>query len=732
MSNTRDNIPEMDYYELRRQREEYKQRMRMEQNAEKRSAEPASPAQETIEEPVSVQPQPEFVEPRQEAPAARDAFEEAIEEGYEDYGDEEDFDGVEDEAPNPNPFDSFIHFFHGVKSSISARRGGRDADLDDMDDLTEEELDASEADEDGQAVRPMPTRPHRRPATDAEDDEDEADTQSALDIEDALPRRSLNKSDRVETDFDDNDEEFIDDDFEDEDDEDMPRRRGGFKKFMSLFVERMDEDDADNDEDDADAEAGDFDDLIDPRAAAADEYEDDIDDEDEDIDDEAPRRKGLFGRRSRKGRKDREDFDEGEDAQDEDIFPIRRADSFPEPEGGYTMEEIKKPTPDSQQAAPAAESTGMTRRERRELAMRLAAEEAARKAAEEAARKAAEEEKAAQEEKPVAIEPLFSDAEPREEKVDMAAFEDAPKADILVETTAEETVDEPTRKFTPVSMRDVQEAEKEDLFAVDENDDEDDDDEDDEDEIVEKKPRRGLFGRRKSEPDDDEDEDDDDDDEDDEYDDDEDDEDEIVEKKPRRGLFGRKKSKPDDEDDDEDEEEDEYDDDDSDSDDDDDDEYDEYDDDEDDEDEYDDDDEYDEEDEPRRSFGHHLIGIFKVILGIVLALLVVVIVFNFLYVGGQSTIVDKMHGAMGDSAAFKLLFPSYSIRASMPVEEEEPEVLPDAEITAEPTALPEPEATVAIPNLDDGAAGDDADVITAPVIESAPVVQEAPAAGSVG
>ena len=80
MSNTRDNIPEMDYYELRRQREEYKQRMRMEQNAEKRSAEPASPAQETIEEPVSVQPQPEFVEPRQEAPAARDAFEEAIEE----------------------------------------------------------------------------------------------------------------------------------------------------------------------------------------------------------------------------------------------------------------------------------------------------------------------------------------------------------------------------------------------------------------------------------------------------------------------------------------------------------------------------------------------------------------------------------------------------------------------------------------------------------------------------
>ena len=38
MSNTRDNIPEMDYYELRRQREEYKQRMRMEQHVEKQMA----------------------------------------------------------------------------------------------------------------------------------------------------------------------------------------------------------------------------------------------------------------------------------------------------------------------------------------------------------------------------------------------------------------------------------------------------------------------------------------------------------------------------------------------------------------------------------------------------------------------------------------------------------------------------------------------------------------------
>jgi len=741
MSNTRDNIPEMDYYELRRQREEYKQRMRMDQNAEKRSfAMPAEPAEETFAEPVSVEPQPEFIEEQPKAaPVARDAFEAAIEDSYEDFDEGEDFDDAEEDIANPNPFDSFINFFHGMKSSISARRG-KEEELDDLDDLTDEELAELEAEEFGDApVRPA--RKPRRAERSFEDEEADADEEGAMDIGGDMPARAMRRQ-HIETDFDEG-EEFIDDDFEDEDEDYLPPKKSGFKKFMGLFVEREDEADDYDDEDEEDFEEDDFEASINLNAM---DEEDDIDDlEDEDIEEEAPRRKGFFGRLGRKGRmEEEEDFEEEEnDAADEDFLPIREFVPFREPEGGKIMEEKTTPVASApQQSAAPAEGTGMTRRERRELAMRLAAEEAARKAQEDAARKAEEDARAAAE-KPVIIEPLFADEAPEAEKVDMAAFEDAPTADILVETTAEEVpaeeVEEPTRKFTPVNMRAVQEAAQEDIFDVDDEDDEEDDDED---EIVEKKPRFSLFGKKKAKAEDD-DEDDEDDYEDDDYDDDDSDdeddedeeEDEIVEKKPRRGLFGRKKARDEEDDEEEeDEEEDEYEDDDSESDDEDD-EYDEYD---DDEDEYDDDEnEYDDDDdEPRRSFGHHLIGIFNFILGVVLALLIALLVFNFLYMVGKTTIVDKAHSAMGDTTAFNLLFPSYNLRATLPVEEvEEIEVELEAEITAEPTALPAPEATVAVPNLDGAAVEEDANIVAAPVIEAAPVVEAAPAlpaSGSVG
>lgn len=709
MSNTRDNTPEMDYYELRRQREEYKQRMRMEQNAKNRSA--AAPAPEPMEEPRSAQPQPEFIEEQDVRPAERDAFEAAIEEGYEnaeeaDFDDADDLDGGE----NPNPFDSFIHFFHGVKSSISARRGREEDEMDDLDELPEDEAwDDAEA--------PQRPAPSRRPAEQAEPEYEADEAANAVDIQDDFSRR---RPTRVETDFQDEADSFIDDGFEDDLDEDMPRREGGFKKFMNLFVERVDEDDAQDEEEFDDGFGDDFDaqaDLEDPEL----DFEEDEGD--------APRRRGLFGRIGRRERIDEADDSDEEIEpvrQDARYFPILRDEPSRKPEGGHTMEENRKPTTEAVQTASAAEGVGMTRRERRELAMRLAAEEAARKAKEEAAQKAQEaEERRAEEEriaaeKPIAIEPLFSDSEPAAKKVDMAAFENAPETDILVETTAEEApaVDEPTRKFKPVSLRDVQEAAKSDLFDVDDGDE---DDEDDEDEIIEKKSRFSLFGRKKSTSyDDDEDEDDyEDDDEADEYDDgedeDEDDADEIVEKKSRRGLFGRKKPS---DDDDEDDEDDEYDDEDSDSDEDEDEEYDEYDDDDEDDDEYDED-----EDEPRRSFGHHLLGIFKVILGVILVLLVIVIALNFF----SASTVNKLHAVMGDSAAFQLLFPSYNIRASMPAEEDAGDDLLEDMLTPEPTALPEPEATVSIPNLDDTAAQGDTSIVTAPVVEAAPVTE-----GSIG
>ena len=120
------------------------------------------------------------------------------------------------------------------------------------------------------------------------------------------------------------------------------------------------------------------------------------------------------------------------------------------------------------------------------------------------------------------------------------------------------------------------------------------------------------------------------------------------------------------------------------------------DDDEDDDDEYDeyDDDEYDDE---HRSFGHHLLGILKVILALIIALLVVIVVLNFLHMGGKTTLVDKLHDKMGDSALYSILFPSYQMRANqiaaeapveiaeeLPVVEEEPAV--EEIVEAEPAA----------------------------------------------
>lgn len=707
MSKTRDNSPELDYFELRRRHEEYKRARSAPQpvkNSVEERLERQVAQQKARPEPVAAEQAPindvqDELDVETKA-APMDAFEEAIEENYEAYEDDMDYDEeAEEELANPNPFDSFIRFFNGMKSNMASRRQ-KDDELEDLDleDLTDEELAELEAegledlDEDFEEEAPAPAKPRfslrRNVQPDAEDDEDEiAPVEDIEDIDDhprparkAAPSIVDEDEDFDDSDFDDlDDEDFDDEDFDDEDfdeedfdEEDDAPRKGGFKKFVNLFVTRIDEDE-EFDADDEELEDADFDD----------EDDEDLEEIEED---EAPVRKGFFSRvRKNKARRIEED---------EEIYDDFSPEIQIRPEGGQgKMDEMNKLANETAAPADVIETSGMSRRERRELAMRLAAEEAARKAEEEALAKAAA----------APVEPLFTDLEVKPAPVDMAAFEDAPETDLIVETTAEEvteTVDEPTREFTPVSMRDVQEAAEKALFDVDgEEEDPDDEDEDDEEE-------------------------------------------EIVEKKPRRGLFGRKRAKDEDEDeeddfDDEDEDDEDLDDDEED------DEYDEYDDDEDDDDygDDDDDDEYDDdydddddEDEPRRSFGHHLIGVFKIILGLILVLLIVVISLNFHYfITGENAVVTKAHEMLGNSSASDVLCFGYVMREAMPAEEAAaPEAAIEAEITAEPTALPQVEAD--IPDLDNNGAITEAPVVeAAPVIEAVPAVDEAPvASGTIG
>lgn len=768
MSKTRDNSPELDYFELRRRHEEYK-RARTAPSAEKSSVE------ERLERQVAVQHKPKPAPVKEELPIAAqtddaepaldiepeaapaDAFEEAIAENYEAYENDADFDEDFDEEPeneNPNPFDSFIRFFHGVKDSIASRRSRSD-ELEDLelDDLTDEELaeldeeDFVELDgEDGNELieddepDAAPSKPRfsfglrRAPAgaQESELNEDVAPVEDVADIDEAPPRpvsraqrrAAADEADELDDDefydedldFDDEDE-LEEDDFDDELDDDFESpRKSGLKRFINLFVTRIDEEEADEDELDEE--------YLDEEQFDEDTFDEDELDETSEEDEseveeiEAPVRRSLF---SRSRRKERASAHHHSDEDDEFYNDFIRSVHNNAEGGQDKMEEINKQVP---AATPAAENegSGMTRRQRRELAMRLAAEEAARKAEEEAKAKA-EAEKAA---------PLFAEEPVQPAPVDMGVFEDAPKTDLIVETTAKEMdlVDEPTREFTPVNMRALHETSDSDLFG----DDDEDEDYDDEDKEEVKKPRRSLFGRKRARDEDDYDEDDDEDEDDEDYD--EDDEDEEEVKKPRRSLFGRKRAKDEDEDDeddyDEDEDDDEYDDED-------DDEYDEYDDDDDYDDE--DDDEYDdyddEEDDSHRSFGHHLIGFFKIVLAIILVLLVAVIGLNFhYYITGENAVLTSMYDMLSDTGAADVLCFGYNMRQTMSSDAANVLSTPEPEIAVEPTALPQ--STAAIPNLDNNGDITETPVIeAAPVIETAPVVEQtsvdqAPVAGAVG
>lgn len=593
MSNTRDNGPELDYYELRRRHEQYKSRARKPvQPAEAaKPVEATRPVEPTPAEPVETQrltEQADAPKPPRREDRARPAEDFVPEEDFDESAAMDDEIPVDDEAEfpeeeyeNPNPFDSFIRFFHGVKDSISARRSAK---------LSDEDVDLEDAlDENGAPAEEAPAKRifgRKRPEPDFDEAEFDDLDGEAEDIDgvevDGQPLRSAPVKDSADLDeFDD--EEFDNGEFEDE------APKGGFKKFLSLFVTRVDEEDEETDEDE-------------------DEAEFDFDDEDEFELNAIPTARPEPARRKPR-----------------DI------------EGGQVeMDDMNKPTIDALQEQMAAEleTSGMSRRERRERAMRLAAEEAAKAAAAAPAPEAA----------PV------QESAPAQEAVP-SVFEEKPAAPEL----REEIVEEPTREFKPVSMRDVAPASDEKLFDLDD----DEDDEEEEEEV--RKPRRGLFGRKKSSKyEDDEDEDDDDDDEDD-YDDDEDDEDE-----------------------------DDYDDD----------EYDEYDDDDDDEDE-DDEDEYDEDEDEHRSFGHHVIGVLKSILGIIIFLLVVVIVLNF--VPAFNGVVDTLNSKFGDSKAFHFMFPGYIARQTLE-SYQEPEATPEPVATIEPIDVTDVNASSVLPDLSQDAA----------------------------
>ena len=617
MSNKREIEPSLDYFELRRRHEEYKNNQKQKEAPEapesageapvenarpEAQAEPRPYAAETAapevygEEPVRVEARtiaPGAVDIAPEvadvAPAVEDAPQtlnlsdtlddaDAPSEGQPVDDALEDDDLQEDGRANdnPNPFDSFIHAFKGLRGKLSGRFGRRGEEEVYEDDAPEEELSDEVTDGEGgdadapavqEVVAPVQRQAEEAPSEDAavEDVLDEAPSvRQTLKPEDDVP--AVNGGD--------DDEDYDDGDYDEEADEE-PKKPGRLKRFMRLFVVRVDED-----------EDGD---------APEDELDEDGTDE---------------------GRMDADGSWDDRTATDDGMRGDEAAWAAPKPaadenEGGPDMSDLNNVNTEvTNTLAAELEGSGMSRRERRELAQRKAAEKAAAEAAAQAEIAKAEAEAAAQKaetEAQKAEEVVQAEAQKVEARaLEADAVEDVSKGIVNIEPAKEDydvIMDEPTREFKPVSK-----ASLDDLMN-------DKDLEDDKDEEEEKPARRGLFGRRRKVEDDEDDEDEDDDD------------DEEEDERPRRGLFGRRRAR----DDEDDEDEDDYDEDDEDDrrgrksrrgrryDEDDEDDYDDY-----------DDDDYDDDEDEGTSFGHVLLGILKGFLTAVMLLLFVVVVLNVL------------------------------------------------------------------------------------------------------
>lgn len=113
------------------------------------------------------------------------------------------------------------------------------------------------------------------------------------------------------------------------------------------------------------------------------------------------------------------------------------------------------------------------------------------------------------------------------------------------------------------------------------------------------------------------------------------------------------------------------------------------------------------------------------ILGIAAVLLVLMFAMNFhYYATGNNVVISFTHDVLGDSAAFELLCPSYSMRQNLVIPEPtvEAQDIAIVESTPAPTPLPEPEATAVVPNLDTNSLEAALPAAEA-VIEAAPAVE---------
>lgn len=675
MSRNQYNDPEMDYYELRRRHDEFKARSGAQRSVDapvrQRPAQRAEAPSEDIEIRRPAQPEilPEEAPAEQPAPETDLSFEARIEESDMDYVDED----AARASASDNPFASFLQMANRVKGKMRTKRASRR----EIEDQPYEDIDFDDIPEQDGGYAPRPAdAPQEQQAT-FEENAPEVPADIA-DIETGAPARAErgDYADDAGSGYGDEEyDEFADEPYEDEPyaDEDPDRPRG-FRKFLNLFITRVDPDEIEEEEY---PEDGEYDD--------GEYYEDDELYEDDPYADEEVRAVGAQYDRTPSGI-----------------------------EGGLqNMDDMNNPTSAHiEQMAEGLENSGMTRRERRELAMRKAAEEAARREAEEAATAAAAAAAAAAT-AAAAVVPSVYDA-PKQE-VDMAAFkaaseepviestaEDIPAEPVSAEAPAQaaqpenvEIADEPTREFKPVSRAAAEDAAAvaaDDLFDVDQNFDAAGDDAEYEEE---RKPRRGLFGRRARRQQEEEDAYEDDPEA---YDEEEEEEDRHSRRKSRKNRRSREEEIEDDEFEEEyeDEKRDRYDDDEFDEDKYDDEYEDEEDDEEDDEDEF--DDEFD-DDDSGRSFGHHLVGVLLVILGVVLGLLIAAIVLNFSCINGGNRFVDSLYNRFGDTGAFQFVFPAYKAQpqpAAMPaaVETEQvTEIAPIEEIAA-PTATPEPEISI--------------------------------------
>ena len=401
MSNRRDIEPSLDYFELRRKHEEYKNSQRQKSAPEVEAAPVAEVAPKAAPEPVTepVGPEPvaeaapaaepartdsaQSVEtpaadvPEDAAPAAQDGPaalnlsdtpDDASDDGDVPQDELADDAFVEDEAGgNPNPFDSFIHAFKGIRGKLSGRFGRRrqdDGDYDDepLDDdvpvddnvpleerlVDEVPAEADEADSAGGGAAPVVAAPAENAPADSVAVEDISDEAPAA----QPPRRPLADDADAPQDGDfDDDGDYDDDDYDDDyDEDDRPERVSRFKKFLRLFVVPISEE----------------------ERAADDMPEDDVDDEYGDRPDEGDRLADDADRAEPAAR--RESADGGDAAW--------AAPRVEENEGGPDMSDLNNVNTEVTDALAAGiEGTGMSRRERRELAMRLAAEKAAAEAA---------------------------------------------------------------------------------------------------------------------------------------------------------------------------------------------------------------------------------------------------------------------------------------------------------------------------------------------------------------